>query len=94
MHSSMRAPRFSNGTPMISKSSGQGLIPTPSPNRLPLSAATEAACLATSTGGRIGNFTTNGVKRNVVVTAAIAALRTNASMNGLSSRNSRLPSGV
>ena len=42
----------------------------------------------------MGSFTTNVVKRSVSVTAPIAGMSENGSMNGLSSRNSRLPSGV
>ena len=34
MHSSIRLPRFSHGTPSTWKSSGQGESPTPSPSRL------------------------------------------------------------
>ena len=52
------------------KSSGHGESPMPSPSRLPLRNAIEAACLATSTGGRTGSLSTNGVKRSVEVTAA------------------------
>ena len=48
-------------------------MPTPSASRLLVSAATDAACLATSTGGRTGSLSTNGVNRSVVVTAPIAA---------------------
>ncbi|PQM45429.1 hypothetical protein C1Y40_04412 [Mycobacterium talmoniae] len=69
-------------------------MPTPSASRLPISAANEPACLATSAGGRIGSLSTNGVNRNVLVTAPSAAVSTNVSMNALPSRNSRLPSGV
>ncbi len=56
--------------------------------------ATDAACLATSTGLRIGSFTTKVVNRSRSVTAPMAGISENGSMNGLSSRNSRLPSGV
>ena len=94
MHSSIRLPRFANGTPINSKSSRHGLIPTPRTSRLSISHASEPACLATSAGGRIGSLTTNVVNRSVVVTIPSAAVSTNASMNALSSRNSRLPSGV
>ena len=69
-------------------------VPTPSPSRLPNSAATEPACLATSAGGRIGNLSTKKLNRSDVVTAHSAPAITKASMNALPSRNSRLPSGV
>ena len=36
MHSSIRLPRFSHGTPSAWKSSGHGESPTPSPSRLSL----------------------------------------------------------
>ena len=69
MHSSIRLPRLSHGTPRVAKSSGQGERPTPSPSRLPERNASDEACLATSTGGRTGSLSTNGVSRSVVVTA-------------------------
>ena len=94
MHSSIRLPRRANGTPMMSKSSRHGLTPTPSASRLSVMNASELACFATSAGGRTGSLSTNGVNRSVVVTAPIAAISTNVSMNALSSRNSRLPSAV
>jgi hypothetical protein len=50
--------------------------------------------LATSTGGRIGSFSTNGVNRSVVVTAPSHAQSVIVSMNSLPSRNSRSPSSV
>jgi hypothetical protein len=50
--------------------------------------------LATKAGGRTGNFTTNGVKRMVSVTAPSAAAWMKVSMKALPSRNSRSPSGV
>jgi hypothetical protein len=61
---------------------------------LSLSTATEAACLAASTGWRIGSLSTKVLKRMVEVTAASAPISVKGSMKGLSSRNSRLPSGV
>ena len=64
-------------------------MPTPKPKRLPVSTATDAACLATSTGWRMGSFTTKVVKRSRSVTAPMAGISENGSMNGLSSRNSR-----
>ncbi len=92
--SSVRRPRRSHGTSMIWKSSGQGLTPTPRRRRLPVRYATDAACLATSTGGRTGSLSTKVVNRSVLVAAPSAIARIIASMNGLFSRNSRLPSGV
>ena len=59
-----------------------------------MSAATEPACFAVSTGCRIGSLITNVVNRIVLVTAPSAAVSANGSMNGLSSRNSRVPSGL
>ena len=50
------------------------------------------ACFAASTGCRIGSLITNVEKRSVVVEAPSAAISANGSMNGLPSRNSRLPS--
>ena len=94
MHSSIRLPRFSHGTPSAAKSSGHGERPTPSPSRLPDRNASEDACLATSTGGRTGSFSTNGVSRSVDVTANRCAHRMKVSMNSLPSRNSRSPVSV
>ena len=65
--SSMRAPRFSHGRPIAAKSSGHGLMPTPSRSRSSVSTAMLAACFATSTGGRIASFTTKVVKRSRLV---------------------------
>ena len=59
-----------------------------------MSTATDAACLATITGWRMGSFTTNVTNRSVVVTAPRAGMRLKGSRNGLSSRNSRDPSGL
>ena len=66
----------------------------PKAKRLSVITATEVACLATSTGWRMGSFTTKVVKRSVSVTAPMAGMRLNGSRNGLPSRNSRFPSGV
>ena len=71
-----------------------GLMPTPSRNRSSLSTAMLAACLATSTGGRIASFSTNVVKRMRSVFAARYGMSANGSMIGLSSRNARSPSAV
>ena len=68
--SSMRLPRRSHGTSIAAKSSGHGLMPTPSRRRSSVSTAMLAACLATSTTGRIASFSTNVVKRIVLVRAA------------------------
>lgn len=92
--SSIRLPRPSHGTPQRRKSSGQGLRPTPRLKRSPVITATDAACFATSTGCRIGSFTTKVWKRRRWVTIPSAGMSENGSMNGLSSRNWRLPSGV
>jgi hypothetical protein len=54
----------------------------------------ELICLATSTGGRTGSFSTNGVNLSVLVTAARWVTRISVSMNSLSSRNSRSPVSV
>ena len=51
---------------ITAKSSGHGLIPTPSRNRPPLMTAMLAACFATRTAGRIASFNTNVVKRSRV----------------------------
>ena len=59
-----------------------------------MSTATEDACLATSTGWRMGSFTTKVTKRSVLVTAPRAGMSEKGSMKGLSSRNSREPSGL
>jgi hypothetical protein len=59
-----------------------------------VSHAVEVACLAVSTGFRIGAFRTKVTNRKVEVTAPSAGIRENGSRNGLSSRNSRPPSGV
>ncbi len=94
MHSSIRLPRRSHPTPSAAKSSGQGESPTPKPSRLPERNASDEACFATSTGGRTGSFSTNGVSRSVEVTANRWAQRIIVSMNSLSSRNSRSPVSV
>ena len=92
--SSMRWPRRSHGTSIAAKSSGHGLMPTPSRNRSSHSTAMLAACLATSTTGRIASFNTNVVKRMRFVRAARYGMSVNGSMIGLSSRNARSPSAV
>ncbi len=92
--SSIRLPRDLQSCAQTWKSSGHGLSPTPKPNRLPVSTATELTDLATSTGWRIGSLTTKVVKRSRSVTAPSAGISENGSMKGLSSRNSRSPSGV
>ena len=61
---------------------------------MPVSTAVEVACLASSTGLRTGTLTTNVVNRIRLVTAPSAGISENGSRNGLSSRNSRLPSGL
>jgi hypothetical protein len=61
---------------------------------LSVSTATEVACLATMSGWRIGSLSTKVTKRRRSVTAPIAGINENGSMNGLSSRNSREPSGL
>ncbi len=94
MHSSIRLPRRSQGTPSAAKSSGHGDSPTPSPSRLPERNANEEACFATSTGGRIGSLSTNGVSRSFSVTANRCAHRMNVSMNSFPRRNSRSPVSV
>ena len=59
-----------------------------------MSTATEVACLATSTGWRTGSLITKVTKRSLVVIAPSAGISENGSRKGLSSRNSRLPSGL
>ena len=54
----------------------------------------ELTCLATRTGLRMGSFTTNVVNRSRSVTAASDGMSVNGSMNGLPSRNSRVPSAL
>ena len=66
MHSSIRLPRLAQSTPRLAKSSGHGEMPTPRPSRLSERNASDDACLATSTGGRTGSLSTNGVSRSVV----------------------------
>ena len=56
--------------------------------------AVEVACLATSTGLRIGSLSTKVTKRRRSVTAPKAGISENGSKNGLSSKNSRVPSGL
>ena len=94
MHSSMRLPRLAQSTCRLAKSSGHGEMPTPRPSRLSERYASDDACLATSTGGRTGSLSTNGVRRSVVVTAKRCAHRIMHSMNSLPSRNSRSPVSV
>ncbi len=90
----MRLPRASHGSCIAAKSSGHGLMPTPSRSRLSLSTAMLAACFATSTAGRIASLMTNVVKRMRDVRAARNGISANGSMIGLSSRNARSPSAV
>ena len=59
-----------------------------------MSTATEATCFATSTGWRMGSLITKVTKRIVSVTAPRAGMSEKGSRNGLSSRNSRVPSGL
>ena len=59
-----------------------------------MSTAVDVACLATSTGWRTGSFSTNVMNRIRSVTTPRAGMSENGSRNGLSSRNSRLPSGL
>ncbi len=94
MLSSMRLPRHAHGVPVISKSSGHGLTPTPRVNRLPESTAALEASLATCNGWRIGSFNTDTVNRSRSVTMPSAEISANGSRNGLPSRNSREPSGL
>ena len=54
----------------------------------------DVACLATSTGLRTGSLSTNVTNRRRLVTAPSAGISENGSRKGLSSRNSRLPSGL
>jgi hypothetical protein len=55
--------------------------------------ATDVACLAISSGWRVGSLMTNVVNRIRSVTAPMAGMSAKGSMNGLSSRNSRVWSG-
>ncbi len=59
-----------------------------------MSTAVEVACLAVSTGSRTGSLSTNVTNRSRVVTAPSAGISEKGSRKGLSSRNSRLPSGL
>ena len=59
-----------------------------------MSTAVEVACLAVSTGSRTGSLSTKVTKRSRLVTAPSAGISENGSRKGLSSRNSRLPSGL
>jgi hypothetical protein len=63
-----------------------------------VSTAVEVACLATSTGSRTGSLSTNVTNRRRLVTAPSAGISEKGSRKGsrkgLSSRNSRLPSGL
>jgi hypothetical protein len=59
-----------------------------------VSTAVEVACLASSSGLRTGIFTTNVTNRIRLVTAPSAGISENGSRKGLSSRNSRVPSGL
>ncbi len=61
---------------------------------MPVRTAVDVACLAMSTGFRIGSLMTNVVNRSRSVTAPNAGISENGSRNGLSSRNSRVPSGL
>ena len=54
----------------------------------------ELTCLATSTGCRMGSLTTKVTKRSRSVTAPMAGINEKGSKKGLSSRNSRVPSGL
>ena len=61
---------------------------------MPVSTATDVACLATISGWRMGSFSTKVTKRMRSVTAPMAGISENGSRNGLPSRNSRVPSGL
>ncbi len=50
--------------------------------------------MATSTGWRTGSLSTKVTNRSRLVTAPSAGISENGSRNGLSSRNSRVPSGL
>jgi len=91
--SSMHAPRLLHSVPVTVKSSDHGERPTPKAERSPIMTESDA-CFATSTGCRIGSFTTKVVRRSFSVTAPSAAISTNGSMNGLPSRKWRSPSDV
>ena len=69
-------------------------MPTPRTSRPPVSTAVDVACLATSTGSRTGSLRTNVTNLSRLVTAPSAGISENGSRKGLSSRNSRLPSGL
>ena len=56
--------------------------------------AVELTCLAMSTGWRMGSLITKVTKRMRSVTAPMAGISENGSRKGLSSRNSRVPSGL
>ena len=67
--SSMRFPRVFQSWKQTSKSSGHGLVPTPKLKRSFVITATDVTDFATSTGERIGSFTTKVEKRIFEVTA-------------------------
>ena len=69
-------------------------MPTPSTSRLSVSTAVELTCLAMSTGWRIGSLMTKVTKRRRSVSAPMAGMSEKGSRKGLSSRNSRDPSGL
>ena len=59
-----------------------------------VSTAVELTCLVMSTGWRIGSLITKVTKRRRSVTAPMAGMSEKGSKKGLSSRNSRVPSGL
>ena len=59
-----------------------------------MSTAVELTCLVMRTGWRMGSLMTNVTKRRRSVTAPMAGMSENGSRKGLSSRNSRVPSGL
>ena len=83
MPSTSRLPRASNGTPSASNSSRSHPAPTPRDNRPPLSASSDAACFARTTGFRSGRTSTAVpiVARSVAL--AISVIATTASKYGI-----------
>ena len=61
---------------------------------MPVSTAVEVTCLATSTGWRTGSLSTKVMNRRRLVTLPRNGMSEKGSRNGLSSRNSRVPSGL